>query len=435
MDAIIIRNLAEVIYDEWNINITKADTKKRINGIFHNRSTKRVIQDFAEYMDTLQPNSKKRSPLAILIVTLALFRRNLDDNEIEKELDKQHLVKPLYGGLIKLLSGNSQQIKFRIQWSDSYFNNKYDFLTKFNEFYYWEYIEIFYASKVVYDYESALFESLVLRDKSNLLILNILSGHFEVNVSDQLISQFLCDSDELRQNIGMALLMKPFTTYVEKIEQIKFQKQIGVEVSKTPGIRTIKRRIRTEVNHVYNVLNSCDLKIRTSLIFNYLVTTSTYPAIFEYWLMDENAQEYIVQEVEKSGKIETLKEVFMFLQTFSKRRKAMNGDCQRIKNSYYNALINVLVYFVKERKGIYFWGENEKKLFGSICNLLPMRYLSKLQGLLRKELEGLMVSKLDQLIRFHFYLKDRAKGDIVEGMLEEIDLHITLKKNHNIRLL
>lgn len=148
--------------------------------------------------------------------------------------------------------------------------------------------------------------------------------------------------------------------------------------------------------------------------------------------MDEAIQEYVVQEIEKSGKIKTLKELLMFFRILSKQRKAMNGNCQRIKNIYYNTLINVLVNFVKERKGIYSWDENEKQLFVIMCKLLPIRYLSKLQGLLRKEKKELMVSELDRLLRFQFYLKDRAKGDIVEGMLDEIDLHITLKKKHNI---
>lgn len=56
---------------------------------------------------------------------------------------------------------------------------------------------------------------------------------------------------------------------------------------------------------------------------------------------------------------------------------------------------------------------------------MPQRYLKQLYKLLEKESKNLMVSKLDEMVRFSIYLKDKKHWDICQGMMGVINSHKT----------
>lgn len=53
--------------------------------------------------------------------------------------------------------------------------------------------------------------------------------------------------------------------------------------------------------------------------------------------------------------------------------------------------------------------------------IIPRRYLRQLYKLLEKESKNLMVSKLDEMVRFSIYLKDKRQWDIYQGMMDVIE--------------
>lgn len=96
-----------------------------------------------------------------------------------------------------------------------------------------------------------------------------------------------------------------------------------------------------------------------------------------------------------------------------------NGDHGK-KDRLYRAIIVVLRSFVSEKNGVYTWDRNNEILFQDMCKKMPKRYLKQLFRFLEKESENLMVSQLDEMIRFSIYLEDKQRWDICEGMMNVI---------------
>lgn len=144
-----------------------------------------------------------------VILVLALCRRNLDEEEtIYESLEKNKLIASLYGGLSVLLNGKSEQLAIKLKWQDNFFENKYEFINRFQgQFPYWDYIEIFIAAKIIHRDNQNLFEELVLKDKTRLVLLNLTSGHFHCEASEKLIFNLINGKNELDRNIGFFLLV------------------------------------------------------------------------------------------------------------------------------------------------------------------------------------------------------------------------------------
>jgi len=82
------------------------------------------------------------------------------------------LIAPLFGGMAILLNGKSNQLAIKIEWNDKFFENKYEFTKRFQgEFFYWDYIEVFMAAKIIQRYNERLFEDI----KTSLIINYLLS--------------------------------------------------------------------------------------------------------------------------------------------------------------------------------------------------------------------------------------------------------------------
>ena len=99
-----------------------------------------------------------------------------------------------------------------------------------------------------------------------------------------------------------------------------------------------------------------------------------------------------------------------------------NNGTRGKKDILYAAIVSVLKEFVAERKGIYSWDASQEADFRELCQIVPKRYLKSFYSYLKRKSKELMVSKLDEMVRFSIYLKDKQCYDICQGMMAVMDL-------------
>ncbi|MCB2343298.1 hypothetical protein [Clostridium estertheticum] len=420
MNGMVMTQLSEIIHDKWHQIDSKQSTNLRIKHILGRKKISTIIKELLEFKKTMSDIEKKKFQYFTLIVVLIIIIRNLDCiDELQNELEISNLIGPLYGGMYKFMCGNSQSINIKVKWNDSMFENKYEFITRFHDYKYWEYIEIFKAGTILYKIDKMKFERLVMDDKSKLFLLNMVSEHIHVEPSEQFIQDLLMDKDELKQNIGFIFLSRPIDYCISKIQSFNREKEMGIK-SPRQGIREIQKSMRLNLQHLESNLFKCDKGSIVSLIVNYILVNNKYPKIFSLWLMDVNLQDKLIIEIRNSKKIRRLTEVYLLLSIISKKRIQSSGVKIMSKSHLYDGIVDIIIKFISEGKGVYVWDNKEHKIFSDICKILPSSQKNKLRKFLVNEEKGLMVSKLDQLIRFKIFLKDQDRKNIIDGMLSEI---------------
>lgn len=415
-----INLLSIAINDSKNNNIRLADTKKRINSILHNKSNKSVIKELGGFIANVKGNEKNK---VVLIVIMSLLRRNLDcQAELSELIKKYKLEGCLYGGLKSFFSGDSEQFGLKIKLNTDSFENKYEYITRFTNFEYWKLIDLFESAKILSLVAFAKFEQLAYEDKSSLILLNMVIRHLNIAPSDELISKLLQSDDELKQNIGFLFVTDNVSKAVNDICEIKRCKKQGLFTNKKPKAATMF--FKTEINRCCVFLEICSAKTRAALLLNYLLLhQSEYPTAFSKMLMSSFLQDELYKQIKETKKIRNLKDV-CFLLSLIFHTPALDDKNKRIsKAKLYDAVTDVLISFIEEDKGIYGWNEQQKNYVTEICKMLPKKNICKLNKHLQNKRKTLMTAKIDELVRFKIYLKDKQKQDIIDGILNIIQIY------------
>ena len=418
MDKNTIEKLSRIIDDRLNERINRANEKRKINGILHNKTVTVAITELHDYVISINGKDKN---VATLIVIMALLQRNLDDILKVKEAIIHHgLTGHLYGGLYTLLTGQSEHLSLKVNLNDSVFENKYAFITRFVEFDYWKYIGIFQAAKILSMADPQKFEQLALADNTKLLLLNMASYNLDIIPSNELIHKLIEDDDDLYQNLGFDFLTRSISRCVSDYDNIQKSKKHDSNSGKK--IRNVHKEMKKELKVCDEFLGRCKKRTQASLLMNYLlVHQNAYPTSFARALLNSDLQEEFVYQINQTGKIKTLKDV-SFIITLISNTPATNSLKRRIsKNKLYEAIITVVMSFIEERKGIYSWDAQQSNYIKNICQRLPLSYIKKLKIFLSKEDAKLMSNKLDKLVRFDIFLKDNRQHDIIFGIISVID--------------
>ena len=322
--------------------------------------------------------------------------------------------------------GKSKTFTFQVKWSDDLFKNKYEWLERFKgDFHYWKFIELLQAIKILHLVDSKNIEKIVKKDKSRLVLLNMLSWHLGITPTDKLIEWLLNDPDELNQNIGFCFITRKFSSAVSDILYYQNIQKSSENYCHPKYNKEEKRRyrenlnlIKVEIPKIEQFLIKCDDKTKVSLLVNYiLVQREGHPVIFARWLIEVDNQEHLIDEIKNIGKLRTLRDVLALLSVISKTKRSKGETENAPKLPLYNAIVDTLMTFVKNRSGLYKWEEQEQNEFLDICVMLPKQSKKKLSRFLRQELEMLAVSDIDRLLRYKIYLEDERKLQIINGML------------------
>lgn len=418
MDKNTVKALSQVLDDHKNDRLKRVDAKKKINSILHNKSTTTIIRELRDYISLLTGKDKN---IVTVIVVMAVLRRNLDIvSEVKEAVVLNGLVGHLYGGLYTLLAGDSDLISIKANLTDSQFENKYSYITRFVDFNYWDYIELFQAAEVLSLADSQKFEKLALMDKTKLILLNMASYHLSVEPSKELIGKLLQDEDELKQNIGLHFITRSITRGINDIEYIKRSEKLEGYHGKSA--RSVHRTLKSALNECYIFLENCNNRSKVALIINFLLVHQTmYPVAFARDLVGSELQQEFINQICNTDKVKTLKDVAFLIGLISDT-PAISKEKKRIsKSDLYMAIVNIIISFIDNKKGIYGWEEQQSKYIEFICQRLPARCIRKLRSYLAGKDRTLMFNKLDEMVRFHIYLEDKRQHEIISGIINIID--------------
>lgn len=418
LDKDSLSKLSLLISDSINKVGDRNILKRKINGILHNKSVKNVVRELYKYLSAINGQEKNS---AVIITIMALLRRDLDcGEEIAKYVSDYSLTGCLYGGLYKLLSGDSKNFFLRVKLNDCSFENKFEYIHRFPDFHYYELIVLFESAKVLSLSDIKKFEQLALADRSNLILLNMVTHRLNVKPSDELIIKLLQEKDELRQNIAFSFITDKITLNINRICDINRSKANGLYTSQ--NIREVKNDLKNEMKRCSNFLEQCDKETRASLLLNYiLVHQNSVPIVFAYDLMSESLQEQFIKQITETKKIKLLKDVY-FLVDLIYHTPALNENHRRIsKLNLYAAITDILIRFIKDGSGIYGWDATQKSYIENICQKLPPKFIRKLKSFLINKKHTLMCTQFDSLVRFDIYIKDKRTCDIIDGILAVID--------------
>ncbi len=423
-----IDKLKLVIDNCLNNKIRHDIVKKRINGILHNKTNSNVFKELNNYINSPTPNSTKnkisgnQKNKAVVIVVLALLRRNLDcHKELSALIQKYNFTNCLYGGLCVILSGKSKFISINIDWNDNRFKNKYEFVQRTVDFDYWQYSEILYASKILFFIDNKVFEQLVLKDKTLLLMLGMATYYLDIQPSEMLIEDLILSNDELKQNVGLDFMTRNISACLSNIEHIIKCQNRGHITER--NLNEEKKCLEQDVQKCLSLLNECSAGVQAKLLFNYYLINQTLNLCdFAKRLMSSNIQDEFIKLLQDYSKVRDLRQICFFydliIKTFSQEKNIKHTQ----KCKYHLAILKFLIAFIHERK-IYAWDETNQIYLKCIIEQLPQKHILALKDFLIKEKRGLMCKKIDRLVRFEIYLKDKRQDEIVENILKIIKLN------------
>ncbi|OCS88858.1 hypothetical protein [Caryophanon latum] len=404
MDRELLQKLNDQLKNNWkerDINI-----KKTLNGLLRRRSNRKVILNLSEAIKTGVFADKNK---AVLITTLALIRRDLDcKHELQNLLSDYNLINLLYGGLIKLLDGKSETFKIEIQWNYDSYENKYEFIERFPVPEHWNFIDLIITSSILIETDSKKFENLLIKDSTNLLLLNFLHGEEGWIISEGFIKRLLKNETcGLRRNVGFHILIEP-------IERI---------VATGVNSRKSKTDFNNKVNNFNVIFDDIPLNFKAEMLINYFLTNKRADSILTFLakeIMKSELVDDLVTEI-KSNKIRQLDDLYIVLFITKSVRTRRHGD-KSSKNKLYNSILKKLQEFIEDNEGIYTWDDYSKSLFREIYIILPNKYKNQLENSIMKIKGTLMVSKLDRLVRFELYISDQKRNEILDGMLDVIKI-------------
>ena len=224
-----------------------------------------------------------------------------------------------------------------------------------------------------------------------------------------MLVKLIKDNDELKQNIAFYFLAFKLDTFLNRYPQIKEEN--------ASNRRKLKKEVNKELTNINQFLSHCDNKVRTSLLFNYLLQhPSACPECFARKLIDNEHQAHFCEQIKMSGKIRSLKEL-AFIANLIKRTPSLDNKKRRVsKSSLYDAIADVIISFIDERKVIYGWDEEQKWRFLKVCENLPKRCLRRIISIAKKKQGELMCDSLDEMVRYKIFIEDKRKQEILNGM-------------------
>lgn len=406
IDSNTIKKLALIVKDYSNNHIASNIAKKKINGIFHNKSISTVFRELNTYNQSL----KKEKNTSTLVVTTALYIRNLDAQEIiNNEIIKYNMTGALYGGLYGMFCSSSSVLKIDFTLSDSSFSNKFEFLHRYYDYSNFRLTACLKSIETLYYIDKPKFDLLAYSDKTKFILLSMVNFRLNIKPSNELLVKLIKDNDELNQNIALYFLTFKLDIFLNRYPQIKAEN--------ASNRRKFLKEVDTELTNINHYLSQCDNKTCTSLLFNCILQhQKAYPECFTRTLVDKEHQTYFCDQIKTSGKIRSLKEL-MFVADLIKRTPSLDDRKKQIsKLSLYDAIVNVIITFIEEEKGIYGWDQEQQNRFLRVCENLPKRCLKKILSIVHKKQSYLMCDPLDEMVRFKIFIEDKRKNEILDGI-------------------
>lgn len=411
-----IKTLAEALQHSKD----EKESMTKINKVLRNKSCATLVAELKHLMPEMQGKEINKALLVLVLAILHKNVRNLD--KLQKVLVSEELIPNLYGALCTFFSGKSPTLSLKVELPDGQFPNRYDYITRFiGQFAEREIRDVLHAVKILAMSDPEKFEELAFKDSTHMILLNMASYEFENFPSDALIARLMKDGDELQANIGFYFAVLDITRDVQDYAQLRRDTIFPCKKTK----KEIDKSIEDHLEKFDKFYSGCSADRKVSLLVNYILAERDYPIQFGYWLLEPALQNALVTEITSSGKIANLDKLCKMAHLVHDFPCKDNNGTRGKKDKLYAAIVSVLKEFVAERRGIYSWDASQEAKFRELCQIVPKRYWKPFNSYLRRRSKALMVSKLDEMVRFSIYLKDKQCYDICQGMMAVMDERLT----------
>lgn len=404
MDETIIKAFAQVLDDVGNGRIKPSTAKSKIATILNGKSPEEMLCDLNTYVMKL-PGKEKGKVVVIAIMALLQFDQG-SGPALAKEIRAQNypLAGPLYGGLTMLLSGRIPSFTVQLSVLDRNTKNAYAEIMRWNDVYYWQYIELYLTAKLLNDLDPCYFERLAMGDPNGILLLSMAQGRLPISPSDILLKKLLESSDPFHPNFALAFYAQPISMLCDKA---KWEKPKQGDI----------RKLNEYVGRCVTAIQLCNPSLRAELLTNYLlVHPRAVPDDFARQLVGHELQAEFTHQITKSGKIRTIQRLGAVAYVIAKTPACDEHGHRISKKPVAEAMLSVLVRFVRERTGIYIadshWLEDAKM----VLYLLTTQQRSRFKRFLDNFDSTLMISPLDQLVRYKLYWEDDQCHQIIQGL-------------------
>lgn len=407
LDNVKIQELANAIANNWSER--DPNIKDKLNRILNGKSSKRVLYELNK---SIKSSALKDKNKATLVSVLALLRRNLDcKEEIGCYLNQYGMVNFLYGGLIQFLNGKSGTFKIDIKWNIGAFDNNYEYIFRFPAPEYWTFIDLISAVSILQKNDLDRFEHILLKDKTNLLLLNYINSISRFDPTEKMIKVLLEDvNNTLRRSIGLFLLISPIERVINS--DVNSKKKHTAIVSK-------------EIECAHKLLSKLRTPIQAELLVNYFLYNKRngYLEFLARLMINPLLKEDLIKEI-GSTKVRNLEDILILLFVIRNTRVKNSSDIN-FKCSLYGEITEKIKSFIEKGTGIYTWNVQTEHQFKIICSILPKRNKVNIKRFIQKINQKLMISRLDELVRFEIYLKDIKKSEILSGMDKVITTNLS----------
>ena len=396
---------------------SKEEKRRQIRRVIRNKSPKTLITEWRTHCID-KDNKYYNSSLVILV--MAILCTGYDTAKLQKTLQNEGLINHLFGGLCVLFGGKSSIFSIRSDFNFDNEKNIYDLLgyTRDTDFW-WEHKEIIETVNIIILTDLKMFEKLVLKDRSYVLLSCLLNYQINVNPSDEFINSLLVKGDHVQANYGLAFAVHDIDRDLRDYEMYNRNKSISGKKKSE-----IDKAFASHLKDFERRFVGCSDERKVSLLFNYILCSNIYPIQFGLLLLEEKMHKYLINEIIESDKIRSMIDIVKITDMIQCcKGKSIAGRSVN-KNDIYKALVDMIKNFVNEEKGIYIWDDREKQRFINICSAIPKRYLKSLYNMLVKKTESLMVLKIDEMVRHKIYLHDKGVYDICVGMMECIEVRL-----------
>lgn len=385
-----INIIVEVLNKHMNGYMPSSDIKSEITTVFSNES-------FSSMLSNLSRNGKSKS-IELVILVLGYLLCNLDSKEeIVTSIKENHLENVYFGGLRNLFVGKSKTFSIKVDFDDSRFENKLKYVNMFepnlSKLYF-----IFLACEILYDINPENFEKILIDEKA-LYFLLVANTHFiNYQPSEEFLKKLINSENELQRNVALSFIVEPIEHYING----KTDDEISAE------------EFNTMLEDFYSVLDTARPSYIVSLLFNYVLINMRFPVDFIARLSREKYLDELCFQISKSNKIKFVRELHHIATSIFKYAELnfeviSNTICECFMNLFENS------YFSLD------YEEKEKFFVEEILKLLPVTDLLHMREYFSNYDNELMISELDKMIRYKFYLTDIKKHNCIIHIVKYID--------------
>ena len=388
---IIIEKISSVLNEK---EIQPLDKSKEISGILKNESVEELLTKYLTYSNEV---SSKGTSNQFCILLLGLLYRYLDcGTSISDFIKEKKLESMLYGGLIQLFQGKSDNFCLRMDLDHSWTCNKYEYIQRIDiDFYRSPKSILLEAVKILKNVDIEKFYQLLFNDHSYLISFAILSYKLEAEIPLEKVSKMMGTDDELRENIGFSLLVYKYGMISEDLKN-------GHESESKELFEKELKKINDNITELFEGISD---QQKISLSVNYSLCERYIPKIIQDTLREGKLGHILAAELVESGKIRQITDLRKILKIISKN----------IIESVSDAASECLIKFIRENK-INLKFERPEDI-SEILSMLLQNTKEKLYHFLCAEEKQLMASEFDRQIRYAIFLNDVRKKEVISLLL------------------